>query len=575
MHPKVGKPWEARPVMTIAARAVECARHLEEVAQSATAGDVKQEWENQIFRFNLWCENNFVFAPTRASMDWRLRNAVALEASVCELLDDLQSALVRYAAVVKTGRVSQQAGQRDAFSEVLKDLFRLSRAIRRSGVLRRFVKLGAYIEYDEDGLNLTKAFRDGAERIVEFRLKHSQASETLQQRVVDTVCLRQQHFAYLSAKWEKGKAELRKTIKAPVMPRSTLGATLSVTGTVTSNTTKQGKKRPAAVPLHLRSLMTATTAQPNLVKRVHSLKSTASMENVELEWKQTDLPPPPKLPPGAMEYECPFCYMVCSAGEFLGDRWKKHVVQDIIPFFCVLDDCPTPHALFESGRDWLKHMRNQHVLSGWTCMDDSHEATAIFDTESAFKHHMHACHQQSFDKEDLGDITAACYQRLPVEHVLTSCSFCPPESQIDIPADGMASHVAEHLLALAQISVPWQADGDGSDESQLSRADSLSGAQSHIALSRDDLDEVLFASSPEDDRDSTFALAEEDNLANEEYQPQDQSDWTDVSDAIFDDLWRTVRQELQLPPLDHRPPDSLPGLRVKVAEREPTPSQPA
>jgi hypothetical protein len=81
--------------MAIAQRAAQCALGLEGILQLTATEDARLEWENQIFRFNLWSANNFVFAPTRASMDWRLRNAPLLESSMCELLDDLQSSLIR------------------------------------------------------------------------------------------------------------------------------------------------------------------------------------------------------------------------------------------------------------------------------------------------------------------------------------------------------------------------------------------------------------------------------------------------------------------------------------------------
>jgi hypothetical protein len=81
--------------MAIAQKAAQCALSLEGILQAAPTEDARQEWENQIFRFNLWSANNFVFAPIRASMDWRLRNAPLLESSMCELLEDLQSALIR------------------------------------------------------------------------------------------------------------------------------------------------------------------------------------------------------------------------------------------------------------------------------------------------------------------------------------------------------------------------------------------------------------------------------------------------------------------------------------------------
>jgi hypothetical protein len=68
--------------------------------------------------------------------------------------------------------------------------------------------------------------------------------------------------------------------------------------------------------------MTATTARPERVRAVRSLKSAVSAEDEDVECSQEDLPLPPKVPPGATEYECPFCYMVCSSLEFSGERWK-------------------------------------------------------------------------------------------------------------------------------------------------------------------------------------------------------------------------------------------------------------
>jgi hypothetical protein len=78
---------------SIADGAEECSQLFDKWLKSS-AGDELQDAENQIFRFNLWAANNFIFAPTRGSMDWRLRNAPLLESAMVDLLDDLKSNLI-------------------------------------------------------------------------------------------------------------------------------------------------------------------------------------------------------------------------------------------------------------------------------------------------------------------------------------------------------------------------------------------------------------------------------------------------------------------------------------------------
>jgi hypothetical protein len=579
--------------MAIAAKAAECARHLEKVTQAATSEEARQDWENQIFRFNLWSGNNFVFAPTRASMDWRLRNAAVLESSMCELLDDLQSSLIRASATMKTESIQEEANQHDTVSTTLEELFRLSRAVRRSGILRRFVKIGYYMEYDENGVNLTEEFRNGVERVVQFRLKHAPASEDLKRRLVDTICLRQQHFAYLRAKWEKAKPKPRDTITAPVITKSTLGATFSVRGSIPSSTNKMPKKEMIATRTPVRSMMTATTAQPQRVRRERSIKSAVSMEHEEVEYSHNNLPLPPKIPLHAVEYECPFCYMVCSSGEFSGERWKKHIVQDIMPFFCILDTCRTPNALYESGWDWVKHMKTEHVQGGWTCMDESHNETLFFKSDSAFKEHMVSCHEDAFSDDELDGIADASYLRVPVDSVINVCPFCPIDPQVNVPTEKIITHVAEHLLSFAQISLSWQMEREASDSqsfsdwsSQDQPEDSFSkyitpqkGRPNKVVrrvrnpyhglheLAKERVARgyhyITYRSNVSAERQPPDSPDFEDEYATDpEYIPE-LEDLPDVDENICNLLWQSVREELHLPPLDHQPPDWLYAFQVQ------------
>ncbi|GES60153.1 phosphatases II [Aspergillus terreus] len=145
--------------MAIAASAKNCARHFESLLQLPASHDLKQDWESVAFRFNIWCENDSVQSPTKASMDWRLRDAPLLQSAVVEALDDLERDLIR--------------------------------------ALHGFLGFANCVEYAENELNLTEEFRQCAKAAMESLLKSSMASEDLKRRIFDTICLRQEHFAYL------------------------------------------------------------------------------------------------------------------------------------------------------------------------------------------------------------------------------------------------------------------------------------------------------------------------------------------------------------------------------------------
>lgn len=83
-------PLSDRPTMSIAAQAKTAANLFEEWREKSANNPTNLEHvENQLFRFNLWTSNNYVLESSRASMDWRLRNAPLLQSTMDDLLDDL------------------------------------------------------------------------------------------------------------------------------------------------------------------------------------------------------------------------------------------------------------------------------------------------------------------------------------------------------------------------------------------------------------------------------------------------------------------------------------------------------
>jgi hypothetical protein len=209
-----------------------------------------------------------------------------------------------------------------AVSETLDSLLRLSCAIRRSGILRRYVKVGNYVEFDENGINLTEAFRNGAKMLIEFRMKESKASNDLRERILDTVCLRQQYFSYLKSNKAKNTPIAKDGQSHPSAPRSTLGATLSVTGPLTSKTPGKAVKQSFSMPRAAPSIMTATTAQPDRMSKTYSVKSANGKTSHDVDCSDADIPPPPKVSGNIKESECPYCFLIYSREELSGIKWK-------------------------------------------------------------------------------------------------------------------------------------------------------------------------------------------------------------------------------------------------------------
>ena len=170
-------------------------------------------------------------------------------------------------------------------------------------------------------MNLTEEFRKGVERIIEFRLKRSKASQDLQKRIIDTICLRQQHFSYLRTRKAKNIPLNQNIDNTQSVPKSTLGATFSVTGSLSPST---GKKPPRKLPRggFAPSILTATTVQPDRITKAHFVKSVEDTQDHGVECSDADLPPPSKAPGHVKEFECPYCFLVCSTAELSGERWK-------------------------------------------------------------------------------------------------------------------------------------------------------------------------------------------------------------------------------------------------------------
>ncbi|KAJ5697544.1 Zinc finger C2H2 [Penicillium malachiteum] len=73
------------------------------------------------------------------------------------------------------------------------------------------------------------------------------------------------------------------------------------------------------------------------------------------------LPPPPKDAADGASFECPYCFLIITIAN--RKAWARHFFNDLLPYLCVFPNCPSPHRLYESRREWFSHIQNQHSIS--------------------------------------------------------------------------------------------------------------------------------------------------------------------------------------------------------------------
>lgn len=201
-------------------------------------------------------------------------------------------------------------------------LFRYSRTIRRSGRLRRVAKATGYIDYDDFGNNLNAKFRESTEMYLNKVL--GKTSSILRARLLETICIRQQSFAFQRSRNTGG---VRSSVKAPskgtgydlgTLPASSMtksegskGAR-SRSGSATSSVVRKSSFSPSAATTYM------SQSAPPAETHTRTPNMTFMLE---------DLPRGPKVPKvpkekDQKEQECPYCFVVCPIEEFTGSAWS-------------------------------------------------------------------------------------------------------------------------------------------------------------------------------------------------------------------------------------------------------------
>jgi len=130
--------------------------------------------------------------------------------------------------------------------------------------------------------------------------------------------------------------------------------------------------------------------------------------------------------------------------------FRQHLVEDLRPYTCVAEACPTPYHLFTTRKEWETHVENDHACSRWQCPFCDEEEHQVFPTMEGIASHIQADHQDELSGNSLSAMVSwSSVQRMGIK----SCPLCSSCGEEDAP--DLVDHVLRHTYDFSLRALPW------------------------------------------------------------------------------------------------------------------------
>ncbi|KAL9023362.1 MAG: hypothetical protein Q9180_008266, partial [Flavoplaca navasiana] len=167
------------------------------------------------------------------------------------------------------------------------------------------------------------------------------------------------------------------------------------------------------------------------------------------------IPPIPESAQGGREFECPYCYTICSlkySDNYRRKReWERHVLRDLQPYICTFGGCSKADTMFERRRDWFGHELQVHRVE-WCCNTPGHQA---YGTREEFRIHLNR-HDEQYDDDQLG-LMVDMFKRPAMESAFL-CPICKDDRYQPLGVDKFEEHLGRHLEMISTFALP--SDGE-------------------------------------------------------------------------------------------------------------------
>jgi len=179
---------------------------------------------------------------------------------------------------------------------------------------------------------------------------------------------------------------------------------------------------------------------------------------------------------------CPYCADLLAADYArASSRWRGHVAQDLLPYSCLYDPCPTPDAMYATADELVAHARAEHSVARWVCdacsapapppaaaaADGEHPRRCVFDDEDGWAAHMRERHPDAVPAAQLAAVSRVSRRQMLAALACPLCAYTTEAAGWSID-----DHILQHLHGFALRCLPWAEPGhDALDSIQARSAD--------------------------------------------------------------------------------------------------------
>lgn len=211
-------------------------------------------------------------------------------------------------------------------NSIISSLQRLSMAIRHASQQARDVRISRHEFVDQNDIDMQRELEAHATWKIGF--KFPDADKAICRHLVAGILLRQKRFLYRKSKQTDPVPKVFET--GPELPPALVKEVPSVP--VSASAPQIPHERPTESGPG-KSITTSRNTANAFDEKTHDIEATAvpkklveSVRSVRQD-DSLDWPPPPKLPPGTTEVECPYCFDFLTQAELSSPKVWKYTAQ--------------------------------------------------------------------------------------------------------------------------------------------------------------------------------------------------------------------------------------------------------
>ncbi|KAF3226319.1 hypothetical protein TWF106_000814 [Orbilia oligospora] len=516
--------------------------HLLESAAPQEQNSCHEFIRKQYDSFRVWIATTGALAPSKASLDHRLRDHDHILLAIVELLLLIQDCLKdepcrtesddkvdeNSQTKTKDREVQNIVSQHGALDRALECLHQLASSIRRASIPNSQFDLSARLFkgtklYDPNYLDYMK-------RLLKYRFPS--AAESLIDQLATSMSRRQNLLLY-KARHAQKLSQNRDHIIPSAFIGSNSPQNIETASAKHATGVKRSTETETQLPLRKTGLSFAysnTEASRLLLNKATprwraSSSITSTRTGVGLRNDQGVYPSIPTFSKDDEFCICPYCFQTLATKKLSPSYWRNHYDDDIKPFVCISEACNDPLQFFSKFDSWKKHMVSQHSEDwprtvhsiAWCCdIDDCRLNEKFFYRVEEFEEHLKGKPKRQFSANQITAL--AVRKQRTIQREAGTCPFCEVTiNSVSNPQNSpLADHIGGHLHYLASLCItelniaPDNTDSESQSYRRRTKESSQTDSKGQL-LTEIEKGELIFY-------DNIIAIDPNCNAANTHYQ---------------------------------------------------------